>query len=151
MSDARPQWPPAAAAAALSQQRHCQTTATPAAEQQAAVPQGLSSVAKVGSDVPHPAPAQEAVAAPMPAEQEVPPAGPLSDVSTRPAGSSVAQGGNPRQPSVQELSALLAAKLLRQVKEGSTGQLAELFVVLVRRALTSGEATVLFVRMMGQL
>ena len=51
---------------------------------------------------------------------------------------------------MQELSALLAAKLLRQVKEGSTRQLVELFVVMVTQALTPGEATVLFVQMSKQ-
>ena len=61
------------------------------------------------------------------------------------------QTNSPRQPSLQELTALLAAKLLRQVKEGSTGQLAELFVVLVRQALTPGEATVLFVWLLTQV
>ena len=104
----------------------------------------------MGSPVGDSALAEKVAAAPAAAEQEVPPAGPLSNGGSRPAGSSVAQGGSPRQPSVQELSALLAAKLLRQVKEGSTGQLAELFLVLVRRALTPGEATALSVWMLKQ-
>ena len=148
VSDASSERPAAAAADGPPPQHHRQATATPAAEPQAAVPEGLSTLASVGSPVPDFAPAEEVVAAPLPAQQEVAPAGPLSDGGSRPAGSSVVQGSSPGQASVQELSALLAAKLLRQVKEGSTGQLAELFVVLVRLALTPGESTVPFVRML---
>lgn len=150
VSDASPQRPAAAAAAPLPRQRHCQATGTPPAESQAAVPQGLSTLAKVGSPVTTPAAAEKVVATPAAAEQGVPPAGPLCDGGSVPAGSSVVQGGSPRLPSVQELSALLAAKLLRQVKEGSTRQLVELFVVMVTQALTPGEATVLFVQMSKQ-